>query len=95
MTVDVQAHIRVYGIVQGVFYRMNILEQARTLGIRGWVRNRQDGTVEAVFQGNKQVVDKIIQYCQQGPPSATVINVKVQWIQPDPTLHSFDILGTV
>jgi len=95
MTLEVQAHIHIIGIVQGVSYRVNTLIQARALGIRGWVRNRQDGTVEAVFQGNKRIVDEIIQYCRQGPPSAKVIKVEVKWMHPDPTLHSFEILGTV
>ncbi len=75
----VRAHVVISGKVQGVFFRMETLEEARKTGVSGWVKNKQDGTVEAVFEGEKALVDSVIQWCRQGPPVSMVDNVDIEW----------------
>lgn len=75
----VRAHVVISGRVQGVFFRMETLEEARKTGVSGWVKNKQDGTVEAVFEGEKALVDSVIQWCRQGPPVSRVDNVDIEW----------------
>ena len=70
-------HLRVSGRVQGVGYRYQMERKARDLGVAGWVRNRFDGTVEAMVQGTPEAVDAIIAWARQGPRSALVTDVKV------------------
>ncbi len=60
------------GRVQGVFFRVWTRQQAEALGLSGWVRNRFDGSVEAVFSGPAEIVDRMVEKCRQGPPHATV-----------------------
>ena len=74
----VRAHVIVSGRVQGVFFRMKTLEEARKSGVSGWVKNKHDGSVEAVFEGEKALVDSVIQWCRQGPPMSKVDNVKLE-----------------
>ncbi|MCO5580589.1 hypothetical protein L7F22_034459 [Adiantum nelumboides] len=71
-------NVRVKGMVQGVFYRNWTVETARKFGLDGWVRNRRDGSVEAVFAGKPSVVDNMIESCKSGPPAAVVTGVNVQ-----------------
>ena len=66
----------VTGRVQGVWYRAWTCEQATSLGLRGWVRNRYDGCVEAVFCGEPEDIDRMIDACRQGPPLARVENLE-------------------
>ena len=75
----VRARVIVEGRVQGVFFRNHTEEMASKLGVEGWVRNRRDGRVEAVFEGNKEKVEEIIQWCHQGPPEARVTKVHTTW----------------
>ncbi|HIE23896.1 MAG TPA: acylphosphatase [Candidatus Korarchaeota archaeon] len=75
----VRAHVYISGIVQGVFFRANTKKVADRLGVKGWVRNLIDGRVEAVFEGDKEAVNKIIEWCKTGPPLARVDNVEVRW----------------
>jgi acylphosphatase len=75
----VRAHVVISGRVQGVFFRMETLEEARKTGVSGWVKNKQEGTVEAVFEGEKALVDSVIQWCRQGPPVSRVDNVDIEW----------------
>ncbi len=79
----VRAHVYVRGRVQGVFFRYETRELARKLGIQGWVRNLPDGRVEAVFEGEKKMVEEIIKFCQHGPPGAHVEGVDVRWEEPE------------
>src|SRR5437763_16921681 len=67
----------VLGRVQGVFYRGWSVATARALGIRGWVRNRRDGSVEMLVQGEAEQVDAMIARCREGPPAARVDRVEV------------------
>ena len=65
------------GKVQGVWYRAWTMEQAQKRGLAGWVRNRNDGTVEALFAGPADKVDDMLQACHRGPPLARVAGVAV------------------
>jgi len=64
--------VRIHGRVQGVWYRAWTAQTARGLGLSGWVRNRRDGTVEAVFAGPASAVEEMITACRDGPPAARV-----------------------
>lgn len=75
----VRAHLFVSGRVQGVFFRQETYELATDLGVTGWVRNTHDDRVEAVFEGEKENVEKLIQFCRKGPMYARVTNVEVTW----------------
>jgi acylphosphatase len=79
MTELVRAHVIISGKVQGVFFRMETLEEARKSGVSGWVKNKHDGNVEAVFEGEKALVDSVLQWCRQGPPAARIDNVHIDW----------------
>jgi acylphosphatase len=67
--------VRIEGRVQGVGYRVFVEVHALELGLEGWVRNRRDGSVEAVFQGPDEAVDEMLQRCQEGPAAAKVDSV--------------------
>lgn len=74
---------RIKGTVQGVFYRKWTVETAQKLGLKGWVRNCRDGSVEAVFSGPQEVVDSMLHKCRSGPPAAKVTAVDVSaWADP-------------
>jgi len=75
----VRARVIISGRVHGVFFRMETLEKAEKSGVSGWVKNKHDGTVEAVFEGEKALVDTVIHWCRQGPPASRVDNVKLEW----------------
>ena len=76
----VRAHVIIEGRVQGVFFRMETRDAARRIGdVRGWVRNRHDGTVEAVLEGPRDRVERLLAWCRQGPPMAEVSNLNVNW----------------
>ncbi len=76
---QVRAHVIITGRVQGVFFRANTVRAAERCGVSGWVRNRRDGTVEAVFEGEKTPVDEILQWCRHADPPAAVNEVHVKW----------------
>ena len=80
MKASVRAHVIVTGRVQGVFYRLETCEAAERIGgLGGWVRNRKDGSVEAVIEGPAEKVAQLIDWCRQGPPRARVGDVAVDW----------------
>lgn len=64
--------LRIHGRVQGVWYRGWMVREARSLGLRGWVRNREDGSVEALAIGPARQLGELIARCHQGPPAAEV-----------------------
>lgn len=74
----VTKRVRVFGRVQGVWYRGWTVETARRRGLCGWVRNRSDGSVEAVFSGPAAAVEAMIAACREGPPAARVTAVEVE-----------------
>ena len=71
------ARLRITGRVQGVGYRAWALQMASRLGLRGWVRNRSDGSVEAVIIGEEDAVDRMMEACREGPYAARVADVAV------------------
>ena len=75
----VRAHLKIYGLVQGVFFRSTMKQVAYRLGVTGWVRNLPDGSVEAVVEGPEDRVRKIIEWAHRGPPLARVERVEVTW----------------
>jgi len=77
--VQTRAHIVVGGDVQGVFFRQETKRQAEAYGVNGWVRNRDDGKVEAVFEGEEHDVKALIEFCKHGPPTAIITTVDVKW----------------
>ncbi|MCW3129691.1 MAG: acylphosphatase [Methanophagales archaeon] len=79
MDSKVRAHVFVKGRVQGVLFRYATKDEADLRGVKGWVRNLEDGRVEAVFEGEKVKVDEMIEFCHHGPPAAKVSSVKVMW----------------
>ncbi|MEO1521495.1 MAG: acylphosphatase [Cyanobacteria bacterium J06633_2] len=76
------AHVYVSGNVQGVGYRASTSDAATLLKLDGWVRNLRDGRVEAVFEGPEHQVEEMIRWCHQGPPTATVREVVVEYTEP-------------
>jgi len=76
----VRAELKIQGRVQGVFYRQSTKETAVRLGLTGWAKNCSDGSVEAVFEGEREAVDAGIEWCRQGPPAAHVTEVAVDWL---------------
>lgn len=73
----VRRRVVVRGRVQGVFFRDSARQRARSRGVAGWICNRSDGAVEAVFEGERQAVDELVAYCQRGPRGAQVSDVEV------------------
>ncbi len=76
-------HVVVHGGVQGVFFRDSARAEAERQGLAGWVANRDDGAVEAVFEGNPQAVERLVDWCRSGPNSADVESVEVDEEEPE------------
>lgn len=74
---NIRITVRINGRVQGVSYRYATLQQARSLGVSGWVRNLPDGVVEGCFEGEEAPVTTLVDWCRSGPPSARVDQVTV------------------
>ena len=87
-------HARITGRVQGVGYRAWTIETATRLGLDGWVRNRLDGSVEAVFQGDDTTLHKMIDKCNDGPLLARVFEVKTRELADEPLLSGFTSKST-
>ena len=74
-----RVHLLVSGMVQGVSFRYFTVEEARRLGLAGWVRNLADGRVEALAEGDRRAVEALVAWCRRGPPSARVDEVEATW----------------
>ena len=88
-------HLNIVGVVQGVGYRAAFADQAQALRLSGWVRNRMDGSVEAIVAGEKEALDKMIAWAWQGPAAAQVRAVAVADAGEGSTIsRKFEILPT-
>lgn len=90
-----QAHVYISGFVQGVGFRAYVRSRARKIGITGWVRNLSDDRVEAVFQGEKEKIQKVLFYCNRGPFFSDVKDIVVDWEEAGEVLREFNKLPTV
>jgi acylphosphatase len=88
---DVQAHVLVSGMVQGVGYRYFVCRLAAGLGLRGWVRNIAHGEVEILVQGSKAAIESLVRDLWVGNPSASVRNVTVEWSPVSENFGGFHI----
>lgn len=84
-------HIKVFGKVQGVFYRKSTQKRAEHYDITGYVKNRDDGSVEIEAQGAESKLEQLIEWCHKGPERANVNNVEVKEVEVLPESTSFDI----
>jgi len=84
-------HVKIFGKVQGVGFRFSTKMMAKTLGIKGWIRNCEDGSVEAVFEGKESSVEKILEWCKRGPPLARVDGVEVKEEKYEGEFRNFEI----
>jgi acylphosphatase len=82
MTDRTRAHVFVSGRVQGVFFRANTRDEARSRDVDGWVQNLDDGRVEAVFEGPSEAVEAMVEWCHTGSPAAAVEDVEVEYEDP-------------
>ncbi len=80
------------GIVQGVYYRYNTKRKADELGLAGTVRNRPDGSVEVVCEGDEKKIERLIEWCGHGPEGAFVKKVDVEWLEQSGGLTGFSIV---
>jgi acylphosphatase len=87
----VRAHAIISGRVQGVFFRVETKRAADGFGVFGWVKNRRDGTVEALFEGDQDRVDAVLEWCKEGPAHARVFAVNVDWENYTGEFTAFDI----
>ena len=92
--VEQACHVIISGRVQGVWFRGWTKQQAAKHGLTGWVRNRSDGSVEAIFQGRAEDVQSMLNHCRVGPPMADVVDVDCESISPE-NFSNFRQLSTI
>ena len=86
-------HVIISGYVQGVGFRYATRAEALRLGLRGWVKNRADGAVEAWFEGPRPALEQALAWCQTGPRWASVTDVQHEWSMGEVRHESFEIRG--
>ena len=91
MSENVRAHVMIKGWVQGVAFRYNTKSAACEYDVKGWVRNKADGSVEAIFEGAKDKVEALLGWCKKGPKMAVVKNIDVTWESFTGEFSEFDI----
>lgn len=85
-----RCRVIVHGVVQGVFFRDSTRRMAQREGVSGWVCNRRDGTVEAVFEGKPEAVEQLVRFCSQGPRGAVVERIE-RFAEPPEGLTGFSV----
>jgi acylphosphatase len=90
MSEPIRQHVVVTGYVQGVFFRDSTRREALRRGVAGWVRNRADGAVEAVFEGPPELVEALVSFCSRGPRGAYVDDVTTRLEEPE-GLSGFEV----
>jgi acylphosphatase len=86
----VALHVRVTGLVQGVFFRAWARDEAQALGVSGWIRNCSDGSVEALVEGEAEAIEELIDLLREGPPGAQVEDVEIEEADRE-GLSSFEV----
>ena len=86
-----RVHLKISGRVQGVYFRASTVEQARRLGVTGWVMNCRDSSVEVVAEGEREQLEELIGWCRSGPPGAQVKEVRAEWEVSKEEFQSFFI----
>lgn len=81
----------VHGLVQGVYYRASCRDEARKLGLHGWVRNDPAGTVTLVAEGDRDALEQLRKWCEHGPPAARVDKVDTTWSDAQGGLRPFEV----
>lgn len=89
----ISRRLRIHGRVQGVFFRAWAVQEARALGLSGWVRNRADGSVELLAHGADAEVAKLVERCRRGPPAAKVERIEAEEVD-DPGTDGFETRAT-
>ena len=84
-------HLKIYGRVQGVYFRSSARDQALALGLSGWAENMPDGTVETVAEGGEEQLQKYIKWCKVGPAAARVDKVEETWEEPTGEFKGFSV----
>jgi len=87
-----QAHVFILGFVQGVGYRQFVKAKAKKLGLKGWITNLSDGRVEAVFQGDKESIEKMLEICKKGPFFSQIKSVNVNLEPEEVIFDDFKII---
>ncbi len=90
---DTDLHLRIEGRVQGVGFRESMILAAQALGVSGWVRNRTDGSVEAVLRAKGQALEELLHWAHRGPPAARVEHVAVRPAAPDESAFIQDVFS--
>ncbi len=88
---SIRAEVRVSGRVQGVWYRQSTKNTAEQYELKGWCRNNPDGSVTAVFEGEEDAVEAVINWCKNGPDMARVDDLQIDWKTPTGEFDSFQI----
>jgi acylphosphatase len=86
--------LKIRGLVQGVGFRYALREQARRKALAGWVRNRTDGSVEALVQGPPERVSEVVAWARRGPPASRVDEVQVEPLPDEPPHFGFELRPT-
>lgn len=86
-----RVHLIIEGRVQGVGYRVSLMQEGQRLGLVGWVRNLPDGNVEAVVEGASDQLEKLIAWCHKGPPMAYVTEVKTTFQEATGEFKGFEV----
>ncbi len=86
-----QAVLKIYGRVQGVFYRDSARRKAKKMGLAGWAQNQADGSVKIVAQGEEQTLKEFVDWCYNGPILAKVDEIETEWSKPEKKLKNFEI----
>ena len=91
MAENLRAHVMIKGKVQGVCFRMETKRAAQNFGVNGWVRNNPDGSVEGVYEGNAESVNKLLNWSKKGPAIARVDDLKIDMQEFKNDFNSFEI----
>lgn len=91
MVDEIRARVLISGRVQGVFFREKTRSMAKKIGVTGWVKNLSDGRVEAVFEGSKKSVEKIVNWTKRGPILAKIEGIDIEWQEYKGEFVDFEI----